>query len=168
MKEFCLDTSGFSNPHQQMPEDVPFFGTVWQCVIDVIKSGRIAVTGEIYAELCHITGEVGQCICDHKTELLLEVDDPTWDGLSYLRNFNRMRKDHEEWIAEYSGKSRARTITLPDLGAIALAKTLALPLIHMESSAHPSEKHKRIPDICALEGVLSYSFNDFLRLEGGM
>jgi hypothetical protein len=151
-----------------MPEDVALYGPVWECVITAIEAGKIAVTAEIYEELCHITGDVGDCIRDNKESLLMELDDPSWGPLQYIANFDQMRKNQAEWIAEYSMKSPARTITSPDLTGIALAKTLALPLIHMESSAATSPKHKRIPDICALEGVLSYSFNDFLRLEGGL
>ena len=165
MKKFCLDTSGFSNPHEQMPEDVPHYGPIWDSVISAICAGKIGVTREIYDELCHVTGKVGECIRDNKALLLLEVGDASWDSLSYLRNFNRMRKDHAEWIAEYAMKSPARTITLPDLSSIALAKTLALPLVHMESSSNGSPRHKRIPDICAIESVLPYSFNDFLKHE---
>lgn len=57
-------------------------------------------------------------------------------------------------------------ICLKGLTAVALAKTLRLPLVSMGSSAAPSPKHKRIPDICQLESVLPYSFNDFLKIEG--
>lgn len=96
----------------------------------------------------------------------MEVDDPSWDGTGYIAHFNRMRKAHKEWIAEYAMKSPAKTICLPDLTAVALAKCLKLPLVSSESSAGDSPKHKRIPDICALEDVVPYSFNEFLKIEG--
>jgi len=166
LKLYGFDNSGLSNPHVTMPEDVPAFGPMWASVIDCIQAGKIAVTTEIYDEMCHITGDVGDCIRANKAAMLLEVDDPSWNGAIYIQHFNRMRKDHAEWIAEYTMKSPAKTICIPDLSAIALAKTLGLPLVAMESSAAGSLKHKRIPDICDLENVISYSFNDFIRIEG--
>lgn len=166
MKVYCLDTSGFSTPHVQLPEDVPHYRPAWECVIAAIEGGKIGVTAETYAEMCHITGDVGDCIRASKDKLLLEVDDLSWDGPSYIAHFNRMRKDHKEWIAEYAMKSPAKTICLRDLTAVALAKCLKLPLISSESSAGDSPKHKRIPDICKLENVVPYGFNDFLKIEG--
>ena len=166
MKLYCLDTAGFSTPHMQMPEDVALYRPVWDCVIRTIESGKIGVTAEIYKEMCHITGDVGDCIRACKQELLMEVDDPSWDGAAYIAHFNRMRKEHREWIADYTMKSPAKTIGLRDLTAVALAKSLKLPLISSESSARDSPKHKRIPDICSLESVVPYSFNEFLKLEG--
>jgi hypothetical protein len=149
-----------------MPEDVALYRPVWDCVIAAIKSGKIAVTAEIYAELCHITGNVGECIRASKDRMLVEVDDCSWDSATYIFHFNRMRKAHHDWIAEYSMKSPAKTIGLNDLTGVALAKTLKLPIVSMESSAAPSPKHKRIPDICALESVIAYDFNTFLKIEG--
>ena len=166
MKVYCLDTSGFSTPHVQMPEDVTLYRPIWECVIAAIESGRIGVTAEIYSEMCHIAGNVGECIRASKDKLLMEVDDPSWDGASYIARFDRMRKVHEEWIADYTMKSPAKTICLRDLTAVALARCLKLPLVSSESSAGDSPKHKRIPDICALENVVPYSFNDFLKIEG--
>ncbi|MBX3560985.1 MAG: DUF4411 family protein [Sphingomonas sp.] len=167
MKVYCLDTAGLSTPHMQLPEDVPLFRPIWDCVIRTIESGKIGVTAEIYKEMCHLTGDVGDCIRASKDRLLMEVDDPTWDGAGYIAQFNRMRQAHAEWIADYTMKSPAKTISLKDLTAVALAKSLNLPLVSSESSARDSPKHKRIPDICALESVVPYSFNEFLRLEGG-
>lgn len=150
----------------QLPEDVPLYRPIWQCVIRAIEAGKIGVTAEIYKEMCHITGDVGECIRASKDRLLMEVDDPSWDGAKYIAHFNRMRKTHGEWIAEYAMKSPAKTICLRDLTSVALAKSLKLPLISEESSANDSPKHKRIPDICSLENVVPYSFNQFLRTEG--
>lgn len=158
--------SGLSNPHVTMPEEVVIYAPVWDCVKQVIEDGKIAVTSEIYTEMCDITGEVGKCIKDNKAALRLEVGDPSWNSALYIQHFNRMRKDHKEWIAEYAFKSPAKTICLPDLTAIALGKALGLPVVSMESSAKGSPKHKRIPDICELENVLHYEFNDFLKIEG--
>ena len=166
MKVYCLDTSGFSTPHVQLPEEVEVYRPVWDCVIAAIESGKIGVTAEIYKEMCHITGDVGDCIRASRAKLLMEVDDPEWDGTGYIAHYNRMRKAHHEWIADYTMKSPGKTICLRDLTAVALAKSLKLPLISSESSAKESPKHKRIPDICTLENVVAYSFNDFLKIEG--
>lgn len=166
MKVYCLDTSGFSTPHMQLPEDVALYRPIWDCVIATIESGKIGVTAEIYHEMCHITGDVGECIRECKDKLLMEVDDISWNSASYIGHFNRMQKVHREWIADYAMKSPAKTICLRDLTAVALAKSLKLPLISSESSAGDSPKHKRIPDICELENIVTYSFNDFIKIEG--
>jgi hypothetical protein len=149
-----------------MPEDVDVFRPVWDCVVGCIEAGQIGVTAEVYDELCHISGKVGECIRDCKSRLLMEVNDTSWDGRSYISHFKRMSKVHHEWIADYTGKNRSKTIVLNDLTAVALAKSLGLPLISMESSAGDSPKHKRIPDICGLENVLHLDFNAFLRIQG--
>lgn len=67
MKVYCLDTSGFSTPHVQMPEDVPLYRPIWECVIAAIESGKIGVTAETCGEMCHITGDVGECIKASRT-----------------------------------------------------------------------------------------------------
>jgi hypothetical protein len=149
-----------------MPESVPIYRPIWDCVRQCIADDKIAATAEIYDELTHIRGPLGDCISEHKSELLMEVDDDSWDGPRYVREYDRMRKDHAEWIAEYSMKSAASTICLNDLTAVALAKTLGIPVVSMETRATGSPKHKRIPDICDLEDVLHYTFNDFMTIEG--
>lgn len=166
MKLYSFDMSGLSNPYQTMPEAVAIYRPIWDCVRQCIADGKIGATTEIYEELTHIRGELGDAIHKHKSDLIMEVDDTSWDGALYIRHYDRMRKDHAEWIAEYTMKSPAMTICLNDLTAIALGKTLGIPVVSMESRALGSPKHKRIPDICALEDVLHYSFNDFLMIEG--
>jgi hypothetical protein len=116
--------------------------------------------------MCHITGDLGECIKDHKSELELEVDDPDWDGLAYIAHYNRMRKEHAAFISEYTHMSSKKTISLNDMTIIAMAKTLGLPVVSGETSAEPSLEKKRIPDICKLEDVPHYTFNDFLEKEG--
>jgi len=165
LKLYSFDMSGLSNPYQTMPESVPIYRPIWECVRRCIADGKIGVTTEIYEELTHIRGELGACIHRHKSALLMEVDEG-WDGARYIGEYDRMRKVHAEWIAEYTMKSPANTICLNDLTAVALAKTLGVPVVSMESRAIGSPKHKRIPDICDLEDVLHYSFNDFMTIEG--
>lgn len=96
MKKYTFDTSGLSTPHEQLPEEVVLYRPVWDCVIKCIEAGRIGVTLETYKEMCHITGDVGECIKDNKRLLLIEVDDLTWPALEYIQNYNRMRKAHVE------------------------------------------------------------------------
>jgi hypothetical protein len=59
-------------------------------------------------------------------------------------------------------------VGLKDVSIIALAKTLKLPLVHMEkpNTHQPSQKRMRIPDVCDKEGVKHLTFNEFLRAEG--
>jgi hypothetical protein len=49
MKQYCFDTSGFSTPYEQLPYDI--YGPIWDAVMNVIVSGRIGVTTEIYEEV---------------------------------------------------------------------------------------------------------------------
>ena len=56
--------------------------------------------------------------------------------------------------------------TLNDISIIALARTLELPVVSMETKLPPDAKWKRIPCICGLEAVEHLTFNDFLRKEG--
>ena len=56
-------------------------------------------------------------------------------------------------ISEYNG-NRKGTVGLNDVSIVALAKTLKLPLISMESNSFQSSITKvRIPGLCSLEGV---------------
>jgi hypothetical protein len=148
-----------------MPEHIPAFQALWAGTRAYIETGKIATTPELYAEMCHITGEVGQCIKDNKNLLSLEVDDPAWDGEAYIRHYDRMRKEYAEFISEYAHMGSKKTISLNDLTIIAMAKTLGLPVVSGEVTAQPSISKKRIPDICKLENVPHYTFNDFLEKE---
>ena len=77
MKKYCFDTSGISNPLELMPEDI--HASLWNGFkAKCLQPGIIAVTQEIYDEMPHIQGSVGQCIKDHKADLLMEVGDD-WD-----------------------------------------------------------------------------------------
>jgi hypothetical protein len=42
MKQYCVDTSGFSTPLERMPDDI--YGSLWMRVIEVVERGAIAVT----------------------------------------------------------------------------------------------------------------------------
>ena len=163
MKTYCLDTSGLSNPLVAMPEDI--HPSLWRRIEGIIEAGRLAVTAEIHDELTHLEGSIGDCIRTHKAELILEVAKGDWDWLAYIAHGIRMQADHHDYIAEYNGNRRS-TVGLTDITIVALAKTLALPLISMESSAITSSMKRRIPDVCHIEGVEHLTFNDFLRREG--
>lgn len=77
-----------------------------------------------------------------------------------------MRLTYKAVISEYNG-NRKSTICLNDVSIIALAKTLTLPVVSMESlSTQDSNKRKRIPNVCQDEGVPHLNFNQFLRAEG--
>ena len=166
MKRYCFDNSAFSNPHETMPEDIPAYAALWGQTRDYVLTGQIAVTTEIYQEMCHIPGEFGQCLNDNKELLLMEVGNESWDGLAYIDHYKRMQKQYAAFLSEYSHGGSKKTIGLKDLTIVALAKTLGLPVVSMEKSALPSDTKRRIPDICAAESVPHHSFNEFLRLEG--
>lgn len=156
--------SGLSNPLQDMPEDIHV--TLWGHLCDLIRKGDFAVTEEIYEELTHLTGQLGQCVKDHKSELVLEVGSGDWDWPAYIGHNDNLRPKYEPWIAG-TGGSKA-SLSPADFSIIILAKTLALPVISMENPCRqqPGTKSRKIPDVCHAEEVLHMTFNDLLRAEG--
>lgn len=145
------------------PEDIHV--SLWALMVAMVQSGCLACTAEVYAELTHIPGGIGECLRDNEHILVLDVDDSSWPANSYIECVARMQSDYEGVIAEYNG-DRRQTVGLNDISIIALAKTLGVPLISMETSAGNSTTKRRIPDICYLEGVEHLTFNDMLRREG--
>jgi len=95
----------------------------------------------------------------------MELKDESWNWKSYVDHGIRMLEEHKDFIAEYTDMKTDDTVCLNDMTIIALAKTLQIPLVSMESSAYPSPKKKRIPDICDLEDIKHYKFVDFLKAE---
>jgi hypothetical protein len=149
-----------------MPEDI--HASLWRHVGKLIESGHFAVTAEIYEELVHLPGAVGDCIRNNKDNLQFEIAEEHWDWESYLGHVERMRQAYKGVISEYNG-NRKNTVGLNDISIIALGKTLSLPVISSEAKLRmqqESSKRQKIPDICDLEGVPHLSFNQFLRAEG--
>lgn len=147
-----------------MPEDIHV--TLWAEVCARIVGGNIAVTTEIMSELTHIEGVVGACIKGNEKNLVLEINDMSWPVMDYIQHATRMQVDHKDFIRENLGGKKG-TIGMNDLSIIALAKTMALPVVSMEKrKAHQTEKLRQIPDICDIEQVPHLTFNDFLRAEG--
>ena len=166
MATYCLDTSGLSAPLEFMPEDI--HPSIWAGVAGLIDDEKFAVTTEIYDELSHIAGTIGDCIKKNRDILQYEIEDDHWDWSAYLIHYERMKIEYESVISEYNG-NRKNTIGLKDLTIIALAKTLGLPVVSSEkktNSEQDSKKRQKIPDICSKEGVIHMSFNDVLRAEG--
>jgi hypothetical protein len=163
MKKYCFDTSGISNPLESMPEDI--HESAWKKIKACIVDSMFAVTFEIYEEMTHITGTVGECIRDNQPALVLEVGEGEWDWDAYTQHSTRMQDEYKDFIAEFNGNRRG-TVGLNDISIIALARTLALPLVHMESEVNnPDSKKRRIPDICKLENVKPLPFSAFCRAE---
>lgn len=164
MKKYCLDTSGISNPLEFMPEDI--YGGLWTQVQTRINSGVFAVTTEIFLELKHIEGTVGDCLRANQANLVLELNDPSWPITDYIEHTARMQEKHKQYIRENLGNKKA-TVGMNDLSIIALAKCLELPVVSMERrKAHQTNNLRQIPDICDAESVRHMTFNDFLRAEG--
>ncbi|WP_315830989.1 DUF4411 family protein [Bradyrhizobium prioriisuperbiae] len=166
MKAYCLDTSGLSTPLEFMPEDI--HSSIWAGVADLIAAGKFAVTTEIYEELGHLPGPIGDCIKANEANLQLEIEEEFWDWKAYVANYEEMKIKYSSIVSEYNG-NRKNTVGLNDLTIIALAKTLKLPVISSEkklNTMQESEKRQKIPDICEKEGVVHMSFNDLLRAEG--
>ncbi|WP_441277799.1 DUF4411 family protein [Tardiphaga sp. 172_B4_N1_3] len=166
MKAYCLDMSGLSNPLEFMPEDI--HQSIWASVADLVKAGKFAVTAEIYEELGHLPGAIGDCIKANEANLQLELEEESWDWEAYLVHFESLKTKYASVISEYNG-NRKNTVGLNDLTIVALAKTLGLPVISSEkklNTLQESEKRQKIPDICDKEGIVHMSFNDLLRAEG--
>lgn len=163
MKKYCFDTSGISTPLERLPEDI--YESLWFRVIEVIESGIIAVTTEIYDEMHgSFRGRIGQCIDGNRARMVLEVGDDSWDEAAYRSAVTAMQENQHDFISEYTGGSR-RTVGLNDISIIALAKALTLPVVSMEASATTSTTKRKIPDVCRAEGVEHLDFNAFLRRE---
>lgn len=163
MKKYCFDTSGISNPLENMPIDI--HEKLWDWLLEFFEEGNVAVTTEIFEEMILLPPEIGDRIKAMKGSLVLEVGESTWNWESYIENSNRMQDDYHQFISEFTGGS-SKTICLNDLSIVALAKTNDLPLINMESFVKESPNKRRIPNICDSEDVSSLTFNEFLRVEG--
>jgi Domain of unknown function (DUF4411) len=164
MKKYCLDTSGFSNPIQGMPEDI--YVSLWTQVCDRVKAGYFAATAEVYEELILLPGDVGQCLKDHEAEVKLEVGIENWDFQSYLAHFDALHPKYEPFINGTGGSKMS--LSIPDFSIVMLGKALALPVISMEfpCAQNPNTRSRKIPDVCNAEKVAHMTFNDLLRAEG--
>ena len=165
MFRYCLDTSGFSNPALDLPEDIHV--TLWTKIVALVETHALCWNREIGDELKSITGAIGQCLRDCDSDCCLEIGAGNWPWEDYLAHVERMRVEYRQYISEYNG-NRKNTIGLNDLSIVALAKTLGLPVLSMEkpNRGQVSERKMRIPDLCVAEGVMHYDFNGFLRAEG--
>lgn len=163
MKRYCLDTSGISNPIQGMPEDI--YVSLWAQICERVRAGYFVATTEVYDELVHIPGAVGQCLRDHEADIKLEIGSGDWDYSTYLVNFSTLHPKYEPFINGTGGSKMS--LSMADFSIVMLGKTLLLPVVSMEiPSAHlPGSKKRKIPDVCAAEGVQHMTFNDLLRAE---
>ncbi|MDQ3695478.1 MAG: DUF4411 family protein [Chloroflexota bacterium] len=166
MKKYCFDTSGLTNPLQHMPEDL--HEGMWKQVRAFIEFGQVAVTTEIYEELIRVPGALGNCIRSNKQHLVLEVGDDAWDWKAYVMHSNEIVTSYQGFISEYNGNIKG-TVGMNDVSIIALAKSLDISVVSMESPilvpGNQSQTKRRIPDICGSEKILHLTFNDFLRRE---
>lgn len=165
MPNYCIDTSGLSNPWETLPEDI--YGGLWGQIYAAIAGGAFCCNVEIFQELQAISGGLGECVNEHADSLVLEIGHGSWPWEDYIEQVEALQKTHNDCISEYNG-NRKGTVGLNDVSIVALAKVLELPLISMEKANvyQPSTKKRRIPDICKLENVIHMDFNDFLRKEG--
>ncbi|MGH8783422.1 hypothetical protein [Paraburkholderia sp.] len=60
-----------------MPEDI--YDSMWTTVKFVISTGSIAVTKEIYDEMTHIPGQIGDCIKSNEAQMVIEVGKTDWN-----------------------------------------------------------------------------------------
>jgi hypothetical protein len=162
---YCLDTSAISNPLMGMPEDC--FGSLWQKIETLISSNVFCCNAEIAEQYTHIVGSVGKCLVYHTPKMLYEIGIGGWAWSEYILYVNIMSKKYHAFISDYHN-NRQNTIDLKDLSLVALAKTLALPVVSMEGfdGGQISATKMRIPRLCINENVIHYTFIGLLRKEG--
>lgn len=165
MAETCFDTSGLSHPWEEMPD--PPHGGIWKFVRAAIENGEIAMTREVFDEMCKINGGLGDFIEQHKDAVLYEVGEGDWDWGAYLKEADRIAQKHKEFVSDWTGGS-PKTICLNDISGIALASTLKIEMVSGEKRIHDlvQAKKRKIPDVCVAEGVTHRSFNDYLLKAG--
>src|SRR5262249_28637151 len=129
-KKYCFDTSGISNPLETMPEDI--HESAWTKIKACIEGGMFAVTTEIYDEMIHITGTVGECIRAKGAALVVEMGEGEGDGESNAGHGTERQDQHRQFISEFNNNRRG-TACLNDISIIGLAKTLKLPVVSMET-----------------------------------
>jgi hypothetical protein len=81
MKKYCLDTSGLSTPLEFMPEDI--HPTIWTKIAELVTAGTFAATAEIYEELTHLPGPIGDCLKANGANIQMEIEEE-WDWQAYL------------------------------------------------------------------------------------
>ena len=163
--KYCLDTSGFSSPLMEMPEEI--HKTLWPNVVRKIEDGIFCWNGEIAKEMSAIQGSVGLALRNANKSCCFEPGQNSWDWQAYLVTWKSWREKFNDYISEYNG-GRKNTIGLNDLSIVALAHTLELPVVSMEKPnlSQPSQKRLRIPDLCKRVGVQHLNFNQLCREEG--
>lgn len=163
--KYCLDTSGFSNPLMEMPEDI--HKTLWPSVIVRVKAEIFCWNVEIANEMASIKGSIGTALNECNGSCCFEVGKGSWNWAAYVETNNNWRKQFFDFISEYHG-NRKNTIGLNDLSIVALAHTLGLPVVSMESPnlGQPSKTKLRIPDLCKAVNVEHFNFTQLCRKEG--
>ena len=117
--------------------------TLWTHVKGVMGRGDMATTREIYDEMNHITGSVGDYIRANEISIVLEVGQPDWDFMGYIDHVRRMLVDHHDFISEFTGGSK-KTVGVNDVSIVALAKALSLPVISSETRCSKSRSGKKL------------------------
>ena len=165
MHKYCLDTSGFSNPALDLPENI--FVSLWPQILSRVDAGMFCWNSEIAKELLSLPGGVGDCLKRNGEIHCYEIADDSWDWPAYVELIGNWHTQFENYISEYNG-NRKNTIGLNDLSIVALAKTLRLPVVSMEKrNTGPQSANKmRIPDLCSRVSVQHLDFIELLLAEG--
>ena len=164
MKRYCLDTSGFANPIQSMPDDIHV--SLWVQICDRVRAGYFATTTEVFEELTHMPGMVGRCLGENEAAIKLEVGAGSWDYTTYIKHLDTLFPKYQAFISGFGGPQLS--LSMADFSIVILAKTLGLPVVSMEipCAIQPNTKKRKIPDVCAAEQVPHMTFSDLLRAEG--
>lgn len=163
--KYCLDTSGFSNPLMEMPEDIHI--NLWKNVESKVYQEIFCWNVEIDKEIALIKGSIGRTLISCRNTCLFEVGKGNWNWKAYLEEYKMWCKTYRDYISEFN-HDRKDTISLNDLSIVCFAKNLNLPIFSMEKPnlGQRSTKKIRIPELCSTVNVQHYNFIQICRKEG--
>ncbi len=148
-----------------MPEDI--HKTLWQNVVAKVETEIFCWNPEIAEEMSSIYGIIGDALNSCNGSCCYELGKGSWDWIAYLKTYDLWKKQFGQFISEYHN-NRKNTIGLNDLSIVALAHTLNLPIVSMETPnlGQPSSTKMRIPDLCIAVDVQHLNFTYICRKEG--
>jgi hypothetical protein len=150
---YSVDTSALLDGLERYYFEVSFPG-IWEKVDQLIADGRFFISEEVYDEAKKRTGVV-RAWCDRDKSGKLIV--PT-DG-AVTREVKAILADTPRLVMTLKGRNRA------DPFVIALAKVRGATAVTGEGD-DGTEKHPKIPYVCAKRGVICTRFTALIRDEG--
>jgi hypothetical protein len=149
---YSIDTSSLINgfrdyyPYLMIPR-------LWnEDLLELVASGELRATEEVYFELKRQDDELIQWIDDYREELFVEVDE------AIQQEVRAILRDHTPLVHAGRGRSGA------DPFVVALAKVNVCAVVTEERRG--SAKHPKIPDVCEALGVPCIRLVDMISEQG--